>query len=70
MNRNLKALKSVYLIAKGTASLNEIIELRNKYRIAASKFSLILGLSKNTIYYKWVTFISSGRLIKICIIRK
>ncbi len=70
INRNMKALKSAYLIAKGAASPNEIIEFRNKYSIAASTLSLIIGFSKNTISNienEGVTSLSSGRLIKMCL---
>ena len=72
-NRNMKALKSAYLIAKGAASPNEIIEFRNKYHIAASTLSKILGFSKNTISNienDGVTSLSSGRLIKMCLNNK
>lgn len=70
MNRNLKALKSAYLIAKGAASPDEIIEFRVKYKIAASTLSKILGFSKNTISNienDGVTSLPSGRLIKVCL---
>ena len=70
MNKNLKALKSAYLIAKGAASPNEIIEYRTKYKIAASTLSTILGFSKNTISNienDGVTSLPSGRLIKMCL---
>ena len=73
MNRNLKALKSAYLIAKGAASPNEIIEYRNKYHIAASTLSIVLGFSKNTISNienEGVTSLPSGRLIKMCLNNK
>ena len=73
VNRNLKALKSAYLIAKGAASPNEIIEFRNKYHISASTLSIILGFSKNTISNienEGVTSLSSGRLIKLCLNNK
>ena len=73
VNRNLKALKSAYLIAKGAASPNEIIEFRNKYHISASTLSIILGFSKNTISNienEGVTSLSSGRLIKMCLTNK
>jgi DNA-binding XRE family transcriptional regulator len=73
LNRNLRALKSAYLIAKGAASPNEIIEFRNKYHIAASTLSVILGFSKNTISNienEGITSLSSGRLIKMCISNK
>ncbi len=70
INRNLKALKSSYLISKGAVSPNEIIEFRGKYRIAASTLSMILGFSKNTISNienDGVTSLPSGRLIKVCL---
>ncbi|PKQ61686.1 transcriptional regulator [Labilibaculum filiforme] len=70
INRNMKALKSAYLISKGAVSPNEIIEFRNKYRIAASTLSVILGFSKNTISNienEGVTSLPSGRLIKMCL---
>jgi DNA-binding XRE family transcriptional regulator len=70
INRNLKALKSAYLISKGAVSPNEIIEFRSKYHIAASTLSVILGFSKNTISNienDGVTSLPSGRLIKICL---
>ena len=73
INRNMKALKSVYLIAKGAAAPNEIINFRNKYHIAASTLSVILGFSKNTISNienYGVTSLSSGRLIKMCLNNK
>ncbi len=73
VNRNMKALKSAYLIAKGAASPNEIIEFRKKYHIAASTLSNILGFSKNTISNienDGVTSLSSGRLIKMCLNNK
>ena len=49
MERNMKALKNAYLVAKGAASPKEIIDFRLKYRVSASTFSIILGFSKNTI---------------------
>jgi DNA-binding XRE family transcriptional regulator len=70
LNRNLKALKSAYLIAKGAASPKGIIEFRKKRHIAASTLSLILGFSKNTISNienEGVTSLPSGRLIKMCL---
>jgi DNA-binding transcriptional regulator YiaG len=73
LNRNMKALKSAYLIAKGAASPNEIIEFRNKYHIAASTLSIILGFSKNTISNienEGITSLPSGRLIKMCLNNK
>ena len=73
MERNIKALKNAYHIAKGAASPNEIIDFRNKYNISASMFSLILGFSKNTISNienEGITSLSSGRLIKMCLENK
>lgn len=73
VNRNMKALKSAYLIAKGAASPDEIIEFRNKYHIAASTLSIILGFSKNTISNienEGITSLPSGRLIKMCLNNK
>ncbi|CAA6808508.1 MAG: Putative zinc finger/helix-turn-helix protein [uncultured Sulfurovum sp.] len=68
--RNMKALKSAYLIANGAAAPIEIITFRKKYHIAASTLSLILGFSKNTISNienEGVTSLPSGRLIKVCL---
>jgi DNA-binding transcriptional regulator YiaG len=68
MDRNLKALKSAYNVAKGAASPIEIIEFRAKYHIAASTFSLVLGFSKNTISNienEGTLSLPSGRLIKV-----
>ncbi len=73
MERNMKALKNAYLIEKGAASPNEIIDFRNKYHISASMFSVILGFSKNTISNienEGITSLSSGRLIKMCLENK
>lgn len=70
MDRNLKALKNEYHIARGSASPLEIISFRNKYNIPASTFSVILGFSKNTISNienEGITSLSSGRLIKMCL---
>jgi DNA-binding transcriptional regulator YiaG len=70
MERNIKALKNAYHIAKGAASPSEIIHFRNKYKISASTFSVILGFSKNTISNienEGITSLSSGRLIKMCL---
>lgn len=70
MERNLRALKNAYLIAKGAAAPSEIISFRNKYHISASMFSIILGFSKNTISNienEGITSLSSGRLIKMCL---
>ncbi len=73
ISRNMKALKSSYLIAKGAAAPNEIISFREKYHIAASTLSIILGFSKNTISNienDGVTSLTSGRLIKMSINNK
>lgn len=73
IERNLKALKNAYLIAKGAASPSEIINFRTKYRMSASTFSIILGFSKNTISNienEGITSLSSGRLIKMCLSNK
>lgn len=73
MQRNIKTLKNAYHIAKGAASPNEIIDFRNKYKISASMFSVILGFSKNTISNienEGITSLSSGRLIKMCLENK
>jgi DNA-binding transcriptional regulator YiaG len=73
MQRNIKALKNAYHITKGAASPNEIIDFRNKYKISASMFSVILGFSKNTISNienEGITSLSSGRLIKMCLENK
>ncbi len=70
MERNIKALKNAYHIAKGAASPSEIIHFRNKYKISASTLSVILGFSKNTISNienEGITSLSSGRLIKMCL---
>ncbi len=70
VTRNLKSLKSAYLVAKGAASPMEIISFRKKYQIAASVLSIILGFSKNTISNienEGVTSLPSGRLIKLCL---
>jgi DNA-binding XRE family transcriptional regulator len=73
MNRNLKALRSAYMIAKGAAAPSDIVNFRLKYHIAASTLSLILGFSKNTISNiekEGVTSLASGRLIKMCLNNK
>ena len=70
ISRNMKTLKSSYLISKGAAAPNEIIKFREKYHIAASTLSIILGFSKNTISNienNGVTSLTSGRLIKMSI---
>ncbi|MEN9613655.1 MAG: hypothetical protein RLZZ628_4469 [Bacteroidota bacterium] len=73
IERNIKALKNAYLIAKGAAAPSEIIDFRNKYKISASIFSIILGFSKNTISNienEGMTSLSTGRLIKVCLDNK
>lgn len=73
IERNIKALKNSYLIAKGAASPSEIINFRNKYQISASLFSIVLGFSKNTISNienEGITSLSTGRLIKMCLANK
>lgn len=73
MDRNMKALKNAYHIAKGSASPDEIIDFRKRYHISASTFSIILGFSKNTISNienEGITSLSTGRLIKICLEHK
>jgi len=70
IKRNIRALKSSYYIARGSASPCEIIQFREKYNIPASIFSLILGFSKNTISYienEGITSLPNGRLIKMCL---
>jgi DNA-binding transcriptional regulator YiaG len=70
LERNLKALKNAYLIAKGAAAPSEILEFRTRYKISASVFSIILGFSKNTISNienDGITSLSTGRLIKMCL---
>ncbi|SHM30587.1 helix-turn-helix domain-containing protein [Flavobacterium chilense] len=70
MDRNLKALKNAYHVAKGSASPSEIIFFRHKYDISASTLSVILGFSKNTISNienEGITSLTSGRLIKMCL---
>ena len=73
VTRNLKSMKSAYLVAKGAAAPSEIISFREKYQIAASVLSLILGFSKNTISNienEGVSSLPSGRLIKLCLSNK
>jgi DNA-binding transcriptional regulator YiaG len=73
IDRNMKALKNAYLIAKGAAAPSEIISFRTRYRIPASTFSIVLGFSKNTISNienEGITSLSSGRLIKMCLNNK
>ena len=67
---NMNALKSVYFTSKGSVSPIEILNFREKYNIAASTLSLILGFSKNTISNiekDGVTSLATGRLIKVCL---
>jgi DNA-binding XRE family transcriptional regulator len=73
VTRNMKALRSAFLIVKGAAAPAEIVNFRKKYHIAASTLSLILGFSKNTISNienDGVTSLPSGRLIKMCLNNK
>lgn len=73
MDRNMKALKNAYHIEKGSASPEEIIDFRMRYKISASIFSVILGFSKNTITNietEGITSLSTGRLIKMCLENK
>lgn len=73
MDRNLKALKSAYHIAKGAADPTDIIKYRHRYKISASTLSVILGFSKNTISNienEGITSLSSGRLIQLCLNNK
>jgi DNA-binding transcriptional regulator YiaG len=73
MERNMKAIKNAYLVAKGAAAPKEIIDFRLKYHISASTLSIILGFSKNTISNienEGITSLSTGRLIKMCIENK
>ncbi len=73
VNRNLKALKNAYHIAKGAVNPIDIINFRKKYKISASTFSIILGFSKNTISNienNGITSLPSGRLIKMCLNNK
>ncbi len=70
MERNIKALKNAYYVAKGAADPKEIYTYRKKLKIPASTLSFILGFSKNTISNienEGVTSLPSGRLIKTCI---
>jgi DNA-binding transcriptional regulator YiaG len=70
VRRNLKAQKSAYLIAKGAIEPTEIVVFREKYQIAASVLSVILGFSKNTISNienEGITSLTSGRYIKLCL---
>ncbi|SOD17623.1 transcriptional regulator [Pedobacter xixiisoli] len=73
MERNIKALKNAYFIAKGAAAPSEIIKFRNRYDIPASTFSIVLGFSKNTISNienDGITSLPTGRLIKMCLDNK
>ena len=70
VDRNMKTLKTAYMIAKGAISPIEIINFRTKYKIAASSLSIILGFSKNTISNienEGITSLPSGRFIKVCL---
>ena len=70
VERNMRALKESYMIAKGSISPTEISEFRAKYNIAASALSHILGFSKNTISNienGGITSLPTGRFIKVCL---
>jgi len=70
VERNMKALKTAYMIAKGAIAPTEIVDFRTKYKIAASSLSIILGFSKNTISNienEGITSLPSGRFIKVCL---
>lgn len=70
VDRNMKALKSAYMIAKGSIAPTEISEFRAKHKIPASALSVILGFSKNTISNienGGITSLPSGRFIKVCL---
>lgn len=70
VERNMNALKSAYMIAKGAIAPIEITNFRAKYKIAASVLSIILGFSKNTISNienGGITSLPSGRFIKVCL---
>lgn len=60
----------IYLIAKGSVAPIEIIEFKEKYEIASSSLSIILGFSKNTISNiesGGINSLPRGRLIKLCL---
>lgn len=70
VDRNMKALKTAYMVAKGSIAPTEIIEFRAKHKIPASALSIILGFSKNTISNienDGITSLPSGRFIKVCL---
>lgn len=70
IERNMRALKNAFYIAKGAAAPSEIISFRKRYKIPASTFSIVLGFSKNTISNiekDGITSLSTGRLIKMCL---
>ena len=73
MDRNKKALKTSYHVAKGAASPSGIINFRQRYQISASTFSIVLGFSKNKISKidnEGVKSLPTGRLIKMCVDNK
>jgi len=70
VERNMKAHKTAYMIAKGSVAPTEIIEFRTKHKIAASALSIILGFSKNTISNienDGIASLATGRFIKVCL---
>ena len=70
VDRNMKSLKSAFMIAKGAIAPKEISDFRTKYKIAASSLSIILGFSKNTISNienGGIASLPSGRFIKVCL---
>jgi len=70
IERNMRALKNAFYVAKGAAAPSEIISFRKRYRIPASTFSIVLGFSKNTISNiekDGITSLTTGRLIKMCL---
>lgn len=70
VDRNMKSLKSAFMVAKGAIAPKEISDFRAKYKIAASSLSIILGFSKNTISNienGGIASLPSGRFIKVCL---
>lgn len=71
--KNIKSMKSAYMIAKGSVDPERIIEFRTHYNIPASSMSLILGFSKNTISNienGGIASLPSGRFIQLCLNNK
>jgi len=70
VKRNTRSMRNAYMIAKGAVDPKDIVQFRNKYGIAASAMSAVLGFSKNTISNiekDGVTSLPTGRFIKLCI---